>query len=177
MSREYTLQRAPHASSIKIDYAAELNEQQFAAVTGDPLLGHYQWDDLPAVLAIGPKVAVGGENNRVVSLLGHSDEARVGKAHGSVVIATEKTDRLSNLIGERKIDCDNRAFEQPAKSLFPTRSPVQKKKAFRNHRFTTDKWLALRLKMRARPGVMLITTAQRGDNRTAIDEDGFGHSF
>ncbi len=36
MSREYTLQRAPHASTIHIDYAAELNEQQFAAVTASP---------------------------------------------------------------------------------------------------------------------------------------------
>jgi ATP-dependent DNA helicase UvrD/PcrA len=36
MSREYTLQRAPHASAINIDYAAELNEQQLAAVTASP---------------------------------------------------------------------------------------------------------------------------------------------
>ncbi|HKP04158.1 MAG TPA: UvrD-helicase domain-containing protein [Chthoniobacterales bacterium] len=36
MSREYTLQRAPHATSISIDYAAELNEQQLAAVTASP---------------------------------------------------------------------------------------------------------------------------------------------
>src|SRR5215212_6736063 len=36
MSREYTLQRAPTASTIKIDYAAELNEQQLAAVTASP---------------------------------------------------------------------------------------------------------------------------------------------
>src|SRR5438270_11173003 len=36
MSREYTLQRAPHASAINIDYAAELNEQQLAAVTAPP---------------------------------------------------------------------------------------------------------------------------------------------
>src|SRR5438132_7321884 len=36
MSREYTLQRAPSATSINIDYAAELNEQQLAAVTGPP---------------------------------------------------------------------------------------------------------------------------------------------
>jgi DNA helicase-2/ATP-dependent DNA helicase PcrA len=36
MSREYTLQRAPTSSSIHIDYAAELNEQQFAAVTASP---------------------------------------------------------------------------------------------------------------------------------------------
>ena len=36
MSREYTLQRAPHASGINIDYAAELNEQQLAAVTAPP---------------------------------------------------------------------------------------------------------------------------------------------
>jgi DNA helicase-2/ATP-dependent DNA helicase PcrA len=36
MSREYTLQPAPHATSIKIDYAAELNEQQLAAVTASP---------------------------------------------------------------------------------------------------------------------------------------------
>src|SRR5947209_11058698 len=36
MSREYTLQRAPHASTINIDYAAELNEQQLAAVTAPP---------------------------------------------------------------------------------------------------------------------------------------------
>ena len=36
MSREYTLQRAPHATSINIDYAAELNEQQLAAVTAPP---------------------------------------------------------------------------------------------------------------------------------------------
>jgi DNA helicase-2/ATP-dependent DNA helicase PcrA len=36
MSREYTLQRAPHANTINIDYAAELNEQQLAAVTATP---------------------------------------------------------------------------------------------------------------------------------------------
>jgi len=36
MSREYTLQPAPHATSINIDYAAELNEQQLAAVTAPP---------------------------------------------------------------------------------------------------------------------------------------------
>ncbi|HEX4639769.1 MAG TPA: UvrD-helicase domain-containing protein [Chthoniobacterales bacterium] len=36
MSREYTLQPAPRATSINIDYAAELNEQQLAAVTASP---------------------------------------------------------------------------------------------------------------------------------------------
>src|SRR5476651_2785780 len=36
MSRQYTLQRAPGATSIHIDYAAELNEQQLAAVTASP---------------------------------------------------------------------------------------------------------------------------------------------
>lgn len=36
MSREYTLQRAPASSSIHIDYATELNEQQLAAVTAPP---------------------------------------------------------------------------------------------------------------------------------------------
>jgi len=36
MSREYTLQRAPSASAIQIDYAAELNERQLAAVTASP---------------------------------------------------------------------------------------------------------------------------------------------
>ena len=36
MSREYTLQRAPSAATIKIDYAGELNEQQYAAVTAPP---------------------------------------------------------------------------------------------------------------------------------------------
>jgi DNA helicase-2/ATP-dependent DNA helicase PcrA len=36
MSREYTLQHAPGATSINIDYAAELNEQQLAAVTASP---------------------------------------------------------------------------------------------------------------------------------------------
>src|ERR1043165_1426376 len=36
MPREYTLQRAPHANTINIDYAAELNEQQHAAVTATP---------------------------------------------------------------------------------------------------------------------------------------------
>ncbi len=36
MSREYTLQRAPTSTSIHIDYAAELNEQQLAAVTAPP---------------------------------------------------------------------------------------------------------------------------------------------
>src|ERR1700681_4883601 len=36
MSREYTLQRAPHATAINIDYPAELNEQQLAAVTAPP---------------------------------------------------------------------------------------------------------------------------------------------
>jgi len=36
MSREYTLQRAPSAATISIDYAGELNEQQYAAVTAAP---------------------------------------------------------------------------------------------------------------------------------------------
>ncbi len=36
MSREYTLQRAPSTATIQIDYAAELNEQQYAAVTAPP---------------------------------------------------------------------------------------------------------------------------------------------
>src|SRR6187401_2925423 len=36
MSREYTLQRAPIATTINIDYASELNEQQLAAVTASP---------------------------------------------------------------------------------------------------------------------------------------------
>jgi DNA helicase-2/ATP-dependent DNA helicase PcrA len=36
MSREYTLQRAPNAATISIDYANELNPQQYAAVTAPP---------------------------------------------------------------------------------------------------------------------------------------------
>jgi DNA helicase II / ATP-dependent DNA helicase PcrA len=36
MSREYTLQRAPSTTAINIDYTAELNEQQLAAVTASP---------------------------------------------------------------------------------------------------------------------------------------------
>ena len=36
MPRQYTLQRAPRSTSIQIDYAAELNEQQLAAVTAPP---------------------------------------------------------------------------------------------------------------------------------------------
>ncbi|PYK33914.1 MAG: DNA helicase UvrD [Verrucomicrobia bacterium] len=36
MSRQYTLQRAPGSTSIHVDYAAELNEQQLAAVTAPP---------------------------------------------------------------------------------------------------------------------------------------------
>jgi DNA helicase-2/ATP-dependent DNA helicase PcrA len=36
MAREYTLQHAPSAGSVSIDYAGELNEQQYAAVTAPP---------------------------------------------------------------------------------------------------------------------------------------------
>src|SRR5438045_7234911 len=36
MSRQYTLQRTPRSTSIHLDYAAELNEQQLAAVTAPP---------------------------------------------------------------------------------------------------------------------------------------------
>src|SRR6266487_3487776 len=36
MPRQYTLQRVPTSTSIHIDYAAELNEQQLAAVTAPP---------------------------------------------------------------------------------------------------------------------------------------------
>jgi DNA helicase-2/ATP-dependent DNA helicase PcrA len=36
VSRQYTLQRAARSTSIHIDYAAELNEQQLAAVTAPP---------------------------------------------------------------------------------------------------------------------------------------------
>src|SRR5467141_2312138 len=36
MSRQYTLQRAPRSTAIHLDYAAELNEQQLAAVTAPP---------------------------------------------------------------------------------------------------------------------------------------------
>src|SRR5437762_4927546 len=36
MYRQYTLQRAPRSTSVHIDYAMELNEQQLAAVTAPP---------------------------------------------------------------------------------------------------------------------------------------------
>src|SRR5215471_12366984 len=36
MSRQYTLQRAPISTSVHIEYIAELNEQQLAAVTAPP---------------------------------------------------------------------------------------------------------------------------------------------
>src|SRR3954454_14426953 len=36
MSHQYTLQRVPISTSVHIDYAAELNEQQLAAVTAPP---------------------------------------------------------------------------------------------------------------------------------------------
>ena len=36
MSRQYTLQRAPAPTSTNVDYAAELNQQQLAAVTAAP---------------------------------------------------------------------------------------------------------------------------------------------
>ena len=36
MSRQYTLQRAPSSTAVHVDYAAELNEQQLAAVTAPP---------------------------------------------------------------------------------------------------------------------------------------------
>ncbi len=36
MSRQYTLQHSPAAAGIRINYAAELNEQQLAAVTASP---------------------------------------------------------------------------------------------------------------------------------------------
>jgi len=36
MSRQYTLQRSPASRSIHVDYTAELNEQQLAAVTAPP---------------------------------------------------------------------------------------------------------------------------------------------
>jgi chromosomal replication initiation ATPase DnaA len=36
MSRQYTLQRTPTSASNDIDYAAELNQQQLAAVTAPP---------------------------------------------------------------------------------------------------------------------------------------------
>src|SRR3981189_1890581 len=36
MSRQHTLQRDPLSASVHIDYAAELNEQQLAAVTAPP---------------------------------------------------------------------------------------------------------------------------------------------
>jgi DNA helicase-2/ATP-dependent DNA helicase PcrA len=36
MSRQYMLQRAPTSTSIHVDYVAELNEQQLAAVTAPP---------------------------------------------------------------------------------------------------------------------------------------------
>src|SRR6516164_7783106 len=36
MSRQYTLQRTPRSTSVHVDYADELNEQQLAAVTAKP---------------------------------------------------------------------------------------------------------------------------------------------
>src|SRR6059036_2983777 len=36
MCRQYTLQHAPSSTAVHVDYAAELNEQQFAAVTAPP---------------------------------------------------------------------------------------------------------------------------------------------
>ncbi|MCB1237576.1 MAG: UvrD-helicase domain-containing protein, partial [Verrucomicrobiae bacterium] len=36
MARDYTLKRVPRQAASQIDYAAELNAQQFAAVTAPP---------------------------------------------------------------------------------------------------------------------------------------------
>ena len=52
-------------------HAAELNEQQL--VDSQDSLRHDEGDDLPADLAVGAKVAVGGEGNRAVSLLRNPD--------------------------------------------------------------------------------------------------------
>src|SRR5207245_2235429 len=133
-------------------------------------------DDLPAILAISAKVAVGGENDRPVNLLRHADETGVGEAHGSIVIATEEAKRFRELIGEGKIDCDNGALQQPAKRFLAATRALQEEEAFRNDRFTTDKWLRLCLEVCSRPCMMMIASSQRGDDRATIDDDGFGHS-
>jgi hypothetical protein len=175
MFREYTLQRAPHLTAINIDCAPESNERQL--VDSRDSLRHDEGDDLAAVLAIGSEIAVGGEHNCVVKLLCHPDETCVREAHGSIVIATHESKRLHLLIGEGKIDCNNGAFQQSAQSLFAATRALQEEEAFRDYRFTSDERLLLGLEVCARPGMMLIALSQRSDNRAAIDDDGFGHSF
>lgn len=175
MSREYTRQRAPSATAINIDYAVELNERQL--VDSYDSLRHDEGDDLPAILAISSKIAVGREHDGFLILLRHPNQARVGETHGSILIATDKAERFRELIRQGKIDTDNRALEQPGKRVLPATRAFQKEKAFGKHGFTSDERLHLCLKVRSRPGMMLIASAQRGDNRATIDEDGFGHTF
>src|SRR5260370_24648547 len=91
MCRQYTLQRAPVSTSIHLDYAAELNEQQLAAVTAPP----------------GPLLVIAGAGSgktrtltyRVAYLLEHgSDPRNIVLLTFTNKAAREMLDRVANLL-------------------------------------------------------------------------------
>jgi hypothetical protein len=71
-----------------------------------------QWDDLPPISTIEPKIGVGREYHRVLLQLRHADETGIRQTDRHIAIAPDQPDGFGELTGERKGRLNNTALQQ-----------------------------------------------------------------
>jgi hypothetical protein len=130
-----------------------------------------KWDHLPAVLAIGPKVAVGREHNRVLNLLCHPDQTGVGEGHRQVSVFVNQLPQSLALGQDIEFDRQKTAAEQFKKTTWAVVQPGDEIKSFRQHRLAGEKWRGQLVQTLDGPDVVQIRLDQDCHQRPGIDKE------